>query len=146
MNSYDQIIKDLKNKVYSPVYFLQGEEAYYIDRISDYIEQHVLSESEKEFNQTIVYGKDVDVLTLISHAKRYPMMSNYQVVMVKEAQDIRNLISKSDKDPLLDYIQQPLSSTILVFCYKYDELDKRTRFAKAIAKHALLYTSSKVYE
>jgi DNA polymerase-3 subunit delta len=146
MNSFDQIIKDLKNKVYSPVYFLQGEEAYYIDKISDYIEAHVLSDSEKEFNQTIVYGKDVDVLTLISHAKRYPMMSNYQVVMVKEAQDIRNLISKDDKDPLAEYIQQPLASTILVFCYKYKELDKRTRFAKVITKHATLFTSSKIYD
>ena len=146
MNSFDQIIKDLKNKVYSPVYFLQGEESYYIDKISDYIESHVLSESEKEFNQTIVYGKDVDVLTLISIAKLYPMMSNYQVVMVKEAQDIRNLISKGDKDPLIEYIQQPLASTILVLCYKYDELDKRTRFAKAVSKHALLFTSSKVYD
>ena len=102
MSSFDQIIKDLKNKVYSPVYFLQGEESYYIDKISDYIETQVLTDSEKEFNQTIVYGKDVDVLTLISIAKRYPMMSNYQVVIVKEAQDVRNLVSKGDKDPLIE--------------------------------------------
>src|SRR3954468_15249160 len=89
--SYDKIIRELKTKVYYPVYFLCGDEPYYIDLISDYIEKNVLNESEKEFNQTVLYGKDADVLTLISYAKRYPMMSNYQVVIIKEAQDIRNL-------------------------------------------------------
>ncbi len=147
--TFDQIIKDLKNKVYYPVYFLQGDEPYYIDKISDYIEKNVLNESEKEFNQSVLYGKDLDVLTLISHAKRYPMMSNYQVVMVKEAQDLKNLAmkeSKDQKDPLLEYIQHPLASTILVFCYKYKSLDKRTKLAKVIEKNSLLFESKKLYD
>jgi DNA polymerase-3 subunit delta len=147
--TFEQIIKDLKNKVYYPVYFLQGDEPYYIDKISDYIEKHVLNESEKEFNQSVLYGKDLDVLTLLSHAKRYPMMSNYQVVMVKEAQDLKNLVmkeSKDHKDPMMEYIQHPLASTILVFCYKYKSLDKRTRLAKAIEKNSLLFESKKLYD
>ncbi len=146
--TFDQIIKELKNKVYHPVYFLQGDEPYYIDKISDYIEENILSESEKEFNQSILYGKDLDALTLVSYAKRYPMMSNYQVVLVKEAQDLRNLIpkeSKDAKDPLLEYIQHPLASTILVFCYKYKSLDKRTKLSKAIDKH-VLFESKKLYD
>ncbi len=147
--TYEQIIKDLKNKVYYPVYFLQGDEPYYIDKISDYIEEHVLNESEKEFNQTMLYGKDLDILTLLSHAKRYPMMSNYQVVLVKEAQDLKNIISKEEKDqknPLLEYIQHPLASTILVFCYKYKSLDKRTKLAKAVEKSCVLFESKKLYD
>ncbi len=147
--TYDQIIKDLKNKVYYPVYFLQGDEPYYIDKISDYIEANVLSESEKEFNQSILYGKDLDVLTLLSHAKRYPMMSNYQVVLVKEAQDLKNIVmkeSKDQKDPLLEYIQHPLASTILVFCYKYKTFDKRTKLGKAIEKNSVLFESKKLYD
>ncbi len=147
--TYDQIIKDLKNKVYYPVYFLQGDEPYYIDKISDYIEEHILSDGEKEFNQSVLYGKDLDALSLISHAKRYPMMSNYQVVLIKEAQDLKNIVmkeGKDQKDPLLEYIQHPLASTILVFCYKYKSLDKRTKFAKAIEKNCVLFESKRLYD
>jgi len=147
--TYDQITRDLKNKVYYPVYFLHGDESYYIDKISDSIEQHVLTPAEKEFNQTVLYGKELDVLTLVSYAKRYPMMSNYQVVIVKEAQDLKNMVmkdAKDQKDPLVEYIQHPLASTILVFCYKYKTLDKRTRLAKAIDKHCVLFESKKLYE
>ena len=136
--TYDQIIGDLKKKIYSPVYILQGEEPFYIDQIASYIENEVLSESEKEFNQTVLYGKDLDLPTLISYAKRYPMMANYQVVIVKEAQDIRGLAGKKDddvpsakkggksetKDPFLEYLQKPTPTTILVFCYKYKTIDK----------------------
>lgn len=86
---FDQILSDLKNKIYYPVYFLAGEESYYIDAICDYIEEQVLSDMEKEFNQTVVYGRDTDILSIISMAKRYPMMANYQVVIVKEAQNIQ---------------------------------------------------------
>ena len=135
--------------MYSPVYFLQGDEPYYIDKISDYIEAHVLAEPEKEFNQSVFYGKDLDVLALLSHAKRYPMMSNYQVVIMKEAQDLKNLISKEDKDqknPLIEYIQHPLASTILVFCYKYKSIDKRTKLAKSIEKNCVLFESKKLYD
>lgn len=149
--TFEEITRDLKNKVYHPVYFLHGDEPYYIDFISDYIENQVLNDMEKEFNQTILYGRDCNVLSVISTAKRYPMMSNYQVVIVKEAQDVKNLISKSekeddDKNPLLNYLQHPQKSTLLVFCYKYKALDKRTRLAKAISKHAVFFESKKLYD
>ena len=98
---YDDIISNLKNKIYHPVYFLMGEEPYFIDEITDYIADNVLTDIEKEFNQTIVYGRDVDVATILSNVKRFPMMSNYQVVIVKEAQDVKNLVpdgrAKDDK-------------------------------------------------
>ena len=154
--STDQIINELKKKIFRPVYFLQGEEPFYIDHISDYIEKNILSESEKEFNQTILYGKDVDVPTLISYAKRYPMMSTHQVVIVKEAQEMKSLINKEKdkdkvkekeaKDPFLEYLLKPTQSTILVFCFKYKTLDKRTKLAKTIEKNALLFESKKLYD
>lgn len=96
--SIDQIINELKKKIFRPVYFLQGEEPFYIDQISDYIEKNVLNESEKEFNQTILYGKDIDIPTLISYAKRYPMMATHQVVIVKEAQDMKGLVQKEKEE------------------------------------------------
>lgn len=149
--TFDQLIGDLKKKIYAPLYFLQGGEPYYIDQISDYIENNVLTESEKEFNQSILYGKDLDVPTLVSYAKRYPMMSNYQVVIVKEAQEIKGLLPKDNpnkevKDLFLDYLQQPMKSTLLVLCYKYKSLDKRTKLYKAIQKNGLLFDSAKLYE
>ncbi len=147
--TFDKIIQDLKKGIFHPVYFLCGDEPYYIDLISDYIEKNVLSDSEKEFNQTVLYGKEVDVPTLISYAKRYPMMSSHQVLIVKEAQEIRNLISKESKEEknfLLDYFQHPQKSTILVFCYKYKKLDKRTKTGKELDKHALVFESKKLYD
>ena len=91
MYKRQEIARELKNRIYKPVYYLMGEESYYIDRISEYIAQTVLNENEKEFNQTIVYGADTDIATVINAAKRYPMMSKYQVVIVKEAQNIKNI-------------------------------------------------------
>ena len=156
---FNDIMNDLKKKVYKPVYFLMGEEPYFIDRISNYIEQHVLDDAEKEFNQTILYGQDVDVVQVISEAKRFPMMGDHTVVIVKEAQHIRNL-AKDDgssgsaqaeggsktRSPLQAYIENPQPTTILVFCYKYKTLDKRTSLAKNMAKHAVLFESKKIYE
>lgn len=138
--TFEDILGDLKKKVFKPVYFLQGEEPYFIDVISDYIEENALSEDEKAFNQTIVYGKEIDTLTLVSTAKRYPMMASYQVVIVKEAQDLKDL------DKLVPYIEQPLPSTILVFCYKYKTVDKRTAFGKLISSKSVFFTSDKLYE
>lgn len=135
---YAQIITDLKNKVYHPVYFLMGEEPFYIDKISDYIEDNVLDETEKEFNQTVLYGLEVDVPTIVSVAKRFPMMSNYQVVIVKEAQNIRKI------EELQPYAEKPLASTILVLCYKYEKLDKRKSLAKSIEKNGVLFESEKI--
>lgn len=152
--TFDNIIKDLKNKVYSPVYLLQGDEPYYIDAISDYIENNILDEGEKEFNQTILYGKDVDLLTLISVAKRYPMMSNYQVVLIKEAQDIKNLIPKAKtlekgekevQSPLEIYLQNPVPSTLLVLCHKYKKIDGRSKIAKMFDKAGVVFECKKLY-
>src|SRR5687768_8578238 len=112
----EEILRDLKNKIYSPVYFLHGEEAYYIDQVSDAIETAVLDEMEKEFNQTIIYGRDTEPLSLLSIAKRYPMMANHSVVIVKEAQDMKYFAgkdTKTDNDPLIHYLLHPLNSTLL---------------------------------
>ena len=115
----DDIIKELKAGQYRPVYYLMGEEPYYIDHLSDYITDNILNETEKEFNLTVMYGADVDVATIINAAKRYPMMSEHQVVVVKEAQNIRNM------EELSYYLQKPLLSTILVKKQKHGTLDRR---------------------
>ena len=136
--SYEQILTDLRKKVYQPVYFLMGEEPYYIDFISDFIQNNVLNDSEKEFDQTILYGKDVDINTVINAAKRYPMMSPYQVLIVKEAQLIK------DWDNLVHYLSNPSKSTILVFCYKYGTPDKRKKWYQEVTKIATVYESVKL--
>lgn len=138
--NFEQILNDLKNKIYYPVYFLAGEESYYIDEISDYIEDHVLTDLEKEFNQTIIYGRETDILSIISNAKRYPMMANYQVVIIKEAQDVQNI------EELLPYIENPLDSTLLVINYKYKKIDKRKSFFKQVDKIGVLFESKKLYD
>lgn len=149
---FNDIMSSLKKKEYKPVYFLMGEEPYFIDRISNYIEQNILDDAEKEFNQTVLYGQDVDVLTVISEAKRYPMMGEHTVVIIKEAQHIKNLAKDDDPDkskskpPLMSYIENPTPSTILVFCYKYKSVDKRTALAKSLIKHAVLFESKKIYD
>ncbi len=152
---FNQIMSDLKKKVYKPVYFLMGDEPYFIDIISDYIENNVLDESEKEFNQSVLYGKDITAADVIGAAKRFPMMSEYQVVIVKEAQNIRDLIGKVDDDskskdkakhPFAAYIENPLPSTILVICYKYKSVDKRTSVGKQLDKYSVLFESKKLYD
>lgn len=136
----DDILKELRAKQYRPVYYLMGEEAYYIDLIADYIADNVLTDIEKEFNQTVVYGADVDIATVINAAKRYPMMSEYQVVIVKEAQAIRNM------EELSFYLQKPLKSTILVLCHKHGVLDRRKKLAAEIEKTGVLFESKKLKE
>ena len=138
--TFDQIIKDLKARKFKPVYFLYGNESYYIDRLTTYFEEQVLDESEKAFNQTILYGKEVDHKTVIDAARRFPMMAEHQLVILKEAQAMKQL------GELLTYVTQPADTTILVICYKHDRFDKRTKFAKALAKHALMFESKKVYD
>lgn len=137
---FNAILSDLKKKSYKPVYVLSGDEPYFIDVISSYIEKNVLDDSEKEFNQTILYGRDTDVQTIISEAKRYPMMSDKQVLIIKEAQNVKNI------EDLDAYIQNPLDSTLLVICYKYKSLDKRKAFAKSVAKKGVLFESEKLRE
>lgn len=136
--TYEEILRNIKNKVYAPVYFLMGEEDYYIDRIADYIMETVLNETEKEFNQTVLYAADTDMPTIINAAKRYPMMAEHQVVVVKEAQGLKNL------DSLSFYLQKPLSSTILVFCYKHGVLDRRKKITAEIEKTGVLFESKKL--
>lgn len=136
--TYEEIVRNLRNKVYAPVYFLMGEEDYYIDRISDYIIDTVLTDTEKEFNLTVLYGSDTDIATIINAAKRYPMMSKYQVVAVREAQAIRNL------DELVYYLQKPLESTILVMCYKHGVLDRRKKLVAELEKAGVLFESKKL--
>lgn len=136
-----QILKDLKNKVYHPVYFLTGEETYYIDLISDYIEKNVLDVTEKDFNQTVLYGKDSDITTIISQAKRYPMMANHNVVIIKEAQHLSREINI-----LESYLENPTATTILVFCYKYKKIDGRKAFGKTLKKKTVYLETKKLYD
>lgn len=140
------VLEDIKKNQYAPVYFLQGEEPYFIDLISNYIEHHALLETEKSFNQVIMYGKDADMSGVITNAKRYPMMSERQVVLVKEAQEMGEW-NKQDGQKLLEsYISNPLPSTILVFCYKYKTLDGRKSLSKSLDKYAVLVTTKKLYD
>ncbi len=138
--AYKEIINELKNKIYHPVYFLMGEEAYYIDKISDYIMNNVLDEAERSFNQTVLYGKDTNINDVINAAKRYPMMANQQVVIVKEAQHLKNI------ENLVYYLEKPLKSTVLVINYKYKKLDKRKQLYKKLQKNALVFESPVIYD
>jgi len=137
---FESIMSDLKAKKYLPVYFLQGDEPYFIDKISSYIEENVLNETEKVFNQTVVYGKDIDVRGVDSLAKGFPAMAEHRVVIVKEAQDLKKI------EDLVYYIEKPLKSTILVICYKYKKLDSRKKISTAAEKNGVLFTSMKLYE
>lgn len=137
---YEEIIQDLKNRVFYPVYFLMGEEAFYIDAISDYIEDNVLTPEEKEFNQSVLYGKEVDVTSIINSARQYSLMATHRVIIVKESQNLDKI------EQLEPYVLNPLESTILVICYKYKTIDKRKTFAKSLAKKAVLFESPKLYD
>ncbi|MFV0377909.1 MAG: DNA polymerase III subunit delta [Mangrovibacterium sp.] len=138
--TFDDILDNLRKKIYHPIYFLMGEESYFIDEIADYITQNVLTEAEKGFNQHILYGKDADADTIITYARRFPMMASHQVIVVREAQNIKKI------EDLEAYAKNPLNSTILVFCYKYKTIDKRKTFAKLIAQKGVLFESKKIYE
>lgn len=135
-----QIIEDIKKKRFSPIYFLQGDESYYIDLITDSLLENVLDESEKDFNLTILYGGDTEIGTVISSARRYPMMAERQLVILKEAQLMDNL------DQLEHYASQPLSSTVLVINYKHKTFDARKKAMKEIAKNGIVFESKKLYE
>jgi DNA polymerase-3 subunit delta len=141
MNEINDIVADIKRKILKPIYFLMGEESYYIDHISDFIEKNVLDESEKGFNQQVMYGRDVTIEDIIAAAKRYPMMAERQVIIVKEAQDLSRTIEN-----LASYAENFQSSTVLVLNYKYKTLDKRKKLYKIIAKNGLIFDSKKLYE
>ena len=141
MNEINQIVSDIKSGNLHPVYFLMGEEPYYIDKISDYIEENVLDESEKGFNQVVMYGRDVSIEEIVASAKRFPMMAERQVLIVKEAQDLSRTIEK-----LTSYVENPQPSTVLVLNYKYKKLDRRKKLYKAVTKNGLIYESKPLYE
>jgi len=141
MDEVVKIVNDIKSGNIKPIYFLMGEEPYYIDKLSDYIEENVLTEDEKGFNQTVMYGRDVTIEDIIGTAKRYPMMAERQVVIVKEAQDLSKTIDK-----LESYAENPMLSTVLVICYKYKTLDKRKKVTKELTKSGIVYESKKLYE
>ena len=136
--AFEEIMSDLKKRIYKPVYFLAGEEPYFIDVISDYIEDKVLSEADKAFNQIIVYGEDTTVPAVIDTARRFPMMASHQVVIVKEAQSLKKI------EDLAIYAEKPLNSTILVLCYKYKSLDKRTKLYKILDTSAVYFESPRL--
>jgi len=137
---FQKILAELKNKKYGTVYFLEGEEPYYIDVVSDYILENVLTESEKSFNQTLLYGKDITMDTILTAARRYPMMAERQVVVVREAQNMRDI------EELTSYVEKPAPSTLLVFCYKYKTIDKRKKLYKAVQKNGVYMESKTLYE
>ena len=136
--TYEEIISDLKKRIFKPVYFLAGEESFYIDRISDFIEENILPESERSFNQVVLYGEDTSVAAIIDTARRFPMMSSHQVVIVKEAQSLRKI------EDFLFYIEKPQPSTILVINYKYKAVDKRTKLYKALTTNAVYFESPRL--
>ena len=141
MDEVVKIINDIKAGNIKPIYFLMGDEPYYIDKLTEFIEQNVLQEQERDFNQTILYGRDVTIEDVIGNAKRYPMMADKQVVVVREAQELSRTIDK-----LESYVENPQTTTVLVFAYKYKTLDKRKKVTKLLAKHGVVFESKKMYE
>ncbi|MDA9885684.1 DNA polymerase III subunit delta [bacterium] len=141
MNEVKQLVSEIKNGNLKPIYFLMGEEPYYIDKISEFIENNILDEAEKGFNQMVLYGRDVTIDDIISNSKRFPMMADYQVVIVKEAQDLSRTIEK-----LVRYAENPQPTTILVINFKYKKLDKRKALYKTLTKTGFVFESKKLYE
>ncbi len=140
MSDFDSIRKDIKTRNFSPIYFLHGEEPFFIDTITNDLIKKVLTEDEKAFNEHIFYGNEIDAETIVAQAKQFPMMSDYQLVVVKEAQHLsRNM------DKFVSYFQNPLHSTILVFNFKYKKLDGRGSAFKALKKNATILDAKKIY-
>lgn len=137
---YNALLEEIQKKHFRPIYFLMGEEAFFIDQITRHIEENALDEAERSFNQSVLYGSDVNTQEIISEAKRYPMMAERVVVIVKEAQHLRDL------DKLEAYAENPQPSTVLVFAYKHKTLDKRKKISKLLAKHHVLFESKKIYD
>ena len=136
--TYENILDNLKKKIYRPVYFLCGEEPYYIDKIADFAENNILDEGEKDFNQHIYYGLDSDVNAIVSACKAFPMMGAFQLIIIKEAQQLKKI------ELLLPYVLNPLESTILIICHKYKKPDERKEFGKSIKRNSVYFVSDKV--
>jgi DNA polymerase III subunit delta len=141
MDEAKQIVSDIQKGNIKPIYFLMGEEPYYIDRIADFIADNLLTEEEKGFNQMTIYGRDTTVEDIVSNAKRFPMMAERQVVIVKEAQELFRTIEK-----LTSYAENPQPTTVLVVCYKYKKIDKRKKLHKTVSKTGVMFESKRLYE
>lgn len=137
---FDQIIKDIQNRKFYPVYFLSGEESYFIDQLTDLLINNVLTAAEKDFNMTVMYGRDSNIGTILDACVRYPFMAQYNLIVIKEAQDLKKI------DELNNYLENPNPSSILVFAHKFKKIDKRTNTYKILDKTACIYTSEKVKE
>ncbi|MEM9340087.1 MAG: DNA polymerase III subunit delta, partial [Bacteroidota bacterium] len=146
MASYAEIVREVQAGNYAPVYFLQGEETFFIDNIIENIESGALEESQKSFNQVVVYGKDTTLTDIIGMARKYPMMGERQVVIVKEAQELRGWNREDQQALVINYLQNPLTSTILVFGHKYKSIDKRTKLGKAFEKQAIFLQAKRLYD
>jgi DNA polymerase-3 subunit delta len=138
--TYEEILRDLQAGKFQPIYLLHGEEPYFIDRIEAAIEAQALSEAERSFNQLILYGRDAEPLTLLDQLRRYPMMSARQVVILREAQEMKGL------NDLAGYAENPMPTTVFVICYKHKKFDMRTRMGKALAAKAVVFESKKLYD
>ena len=136
----EEILRDIRAKKFAPIYFLHGEEPFFIDQIQDAVEHGVLSEAERGFNQTILYGKDVDHLALLDYLRRYPMMSERQVVILREAQEMKGLTE------LASYTENPMPTTVFVVCHKHKKFDMRTKLGKALQHKADVIESKKLYD
>jgi DNA polymerase III, delta subunit len=143
MNEVKNIIANIKKGVIAPIYFLMGEEPYFIDTVANYIENHLLTDDQKGFDQSVLYGQDVNIATIIDYARRFPMIAERQVIIIKEAQNLKSTI-----DSLVPYVENVTSTTVLVFCYKYETLDKRKKLSKALEKNkeCVVLESKKLYE
>ncbi len=146
VNSFQQVIQELKENKYAPFYFLEGEEPFFIDQIIEYIEENALDESQKSFNQMVMYGKDCKIADIIGHAKRFPVMAERQVVIVKEAQEISDFGKENANKIFESYLNNPVPSTILVFGYKYKKVDKRQAISKLFSKAGVHFRANKIYE
>lgn len=140
IENFNEIQKSLEKKHYFPIYFLTGEEPYFIDQVSNFIAQNVLNASERDFNQTILYGKETNVSSVLEAVLRYPMMAPYNVIIIKEAQELKKI------EDLSPYVEKPNPSSILVLCYKYKSLDKRTKFSKALVSNGCYMESKRITE
>ncbi|MFY0653218.1 MAG: DNA polymerase III subunit delta [Cyclobacteriaceae bacterium] len=140
------ILAKLQNNEYSPLYFLQGDEPFFIDQVSDFVEENAIDEGLRGFNQTILYGKETDLQTIMTHAREFPMMAERRVIIVKEAQELTTINKELGEKLLGTYAENPQPSTVLVFCYKYKSLDKRKKLFKALDQHAIVMNSTKMYD
>lgn len=138
--TYEQILADIKKRCFYPIYFLMGEESFFIDTICDELENSILDESERSFNQIVLYGSDVSAKDIMSQARAFPMMGEHLVIIVKEAQNVKDIESISDS------LEKLPATTILIICYKYKKIDKRKTLAKLIDRKGVLFESKKLYD